>query len=214
VDIKLESGQRLGAGLTATLFDRIFGLFFLNALSLAVGALFFVWDPDQSPVLIPALGVFLGFCVLFASMFSRRIGRLAEQTALVVLPQKMVDRFTSLRDRFHLFRKPGLWARITLYSALAQALRVSVHWFCGLAIGVHIAVSWYFYYIPIVAVVSALPISIGGFGPREYLAQSLFARAGVGPMESVIVQLIAYLVSLVISLFGAVEFLFHRRDNR
>jgi hypothetical protein len=57
-----------------------------------------------------------------------------------------------------------------------------------------------------VALVSALPISIGGFGPRELLAQSLFAKAGVPVLESVIVQLLAYLAGLVISLFGAIFF--------
>jgi hypothetical protein len=55
--------------------------------------------------------------------------------------------------------------------------------------------------------VSALPISIGGFGPREFLAQSLFARAGVASLESVVIQLLAYFVSLLLSLFGAFAFL-------
>ena len=70
-----------------------------------------------------------------------------------------------------------------------------------------LSISWYFYYIPLVAIVSALPISIGGFGPRELLAQSLFARAGVPGLESVVIQLLAYFVSLVLSLFGAFVFL-------
>ncbi len=43
-DIRVQGGQdSVGAGLTATFFDRIFGLFFLNALALGVGALFFVY---------------------------------------------------------------------------------------------------------------------------------------------------------------------------
>jgi hypothetical protein len=81
-----------------------------------------------------------------------------------------------------------------------------VHFFCGLAIGLDIAVSWYFFYIPMIAVISALPISIGGFGPRELLAQSLFAKAGVPGLESVLVQLLAYIASLFLSLFGAFFF--------
>jgi hypothetical protein len=39
------------------------------------------------------------------------------------------------------------------------------------------------------------------------LAQSLFARAGVPGLESVVIQLLAYFVSLVLSLFGAFVFL-------
>jgi len=210
-DIKAESGEKLGAGVSATLFDRVFGLFFLNALALGVGALFFIKDPEQSPFILPSLAVFAGFCTFFAGLLSRRFGRFVERILALVLPDRMVGRIASLRDRFYLFRNPRLWLQVTFLSALTQILRVSVHWFCGLSIGVQINVSWYFYFIPIVAVVSALPISIGGFGPREYLAQSLFTRVGVGAMEAVLVQFLAYAVSLAVSLFGAFQFLFHRK---
>ena len=110
-------------------------------------------------------------------------------------------------ERFRHFRSVKLWVQISGLSFATQSLRILVHFFCGIAVGVELSVSWYFYYIPLVAIVSALPISIGGVGPRELLAQSLFARAGVASLESVVIQLLAYFVSLVLSLFGAFVFL-------
>ena len=88
-----------------------------------------------------------------------------------------------------------------------------VHYFCGIAIGLDIDVSWYFFFIPMVSVISALPISIGGFGPRELLAQSLFDRIGVPGLQSVVVQLLAYMVSLVVSLAGAVFFMTEKKKQ-
>ncbi len=210
-DIKAESGEKLGAGVSATVFDRLFGLFFLNALALAVGALFFIWDPKQAPFLVPSLLVFAGFCLLFAALFSRRIGLIFESIVRKVLPSRFADRFIGLRDRFYLFRKIDLWWKILVFSAVTQSLRVMVHWLSGMSLGVDIAVSWYFYFIPIIAIVSALPISVGGFGPREFLAQTLFGRVGVGAIESVVIQFLAYGVSLIVSLFGAVLFLTRSR---
>ncbi len=210
-DIRMESGQKLGAGFSATIFDRLFGLFFLNALALGVGFLFFIRDPSKSPYLLPSLAVFLGFCVVFSAMFSRRFGRFIEALFRPWAPQWMLDRFVSLRDRFHLFRSVDLWLQVFILSAVTQVLRVSVHWLCGLAIGVNISVSWYFYFIPIVAVITALPISIGGFGVREASAAYLFKQVGVATMDSVVIQLFAFFVSLVVSLIGGLEFLFHRR---
>lgn len=206
-DIKAESGEKLGAGVSATVFDRLFGLFFLNALALAVGGLFFIWDPKHAPFLLPSLLVFIGFCLLFAALFSRRMGLFFESIVRKVLPSRFADRFIGLRDRFYLFRKVDLWWKILVLSAVTQSLRVMVHWFSGMSVGVVIAVSWYFYFIPIIAIVSALPISVGGFGPREFLAQTLFGRVGVGALESVVIQFLAYGVSLIISLFGAILFL-------
>ena len=210
-DIRIESGKHLGAGIAATVFDRVFGLFFLNALALSVGAMFFIWDPRKSPFLLPSLGVFCCFCILFAALFSRRFGRWTERIYARFLPEKLVARFASLRDRFHLFRNRKLWLQVFLISAVTQSLRVSVHWLCGLAIGVNIAVSWYFYFIPIVAVITAVPISIGGFGVREASAVFLFKQVGVAPMDSVVVQLLAYFVALAVSILGGFEFLFHRK---
>lgn len=207
-DIRMQSGQdTVGAGLTATMFDRLFGLFFITVFALGVGALFFIHDPEQRAFIWPSIWIFLGFCVMFAALCSRRIGNFLAKICAKILPAKIENKINHLFGRFQQFRSAKLWITISILSALTQSLRIFVHYFCGIAIGVDLTMSWYFYYIPLVAIVSALPISIGGFGPRELLAQSLFARAGVPGLESVVIQLLAYFVSLVLSLFGAFAFL-------
>ena len=207
-DIRMQGGQdTVGAGLSATIFDRLFGLFFITLFALAVGLLFFMHDAEQRAFMWPSLWIFMGFCALFASLFSRRLSHLLCKVVAMSLPTKIGKRIVHLFERFQQFRSVRLWISICGLSAVTQALRILVHYFCGIAVGVDLSVSWYFYYIPLVAIVSALPISIGGFGPRELLAQSLFARAGVPGLESVVIQLLAYFVSLVLSLFGAFVFL-------
>lgn len=213
-DIRMQGGQdTVGAGLTATFFDRLFGLFFITLFALAVGLLFFMHDEAQRAFMWPSVWIFLGFCALFASLFSRRLGRLLCSLMVKVFPAKINSRLVHMFERFQQFRSMRLWVSISGLSAVTQSLRILVHFFCGIAIGVDLSISWYFYYIPLVAIVSALPISIGGFGPRELLAQSLFARAGVQNLESVVIQLLAYFVSLVLSLFGGFAFLLGGRTN-
>lgn len=207
-DIRMQGGQEtVGAGLTATFFDRLFGLFFVTLFALAMGALFFVHDEAQRAFVWPSIWIFLAFCMMFACLCSRRLGRLCTKVVSKVLPEKFAVRLVRMFGRFQQFRSVRLWVQISLLSLVTQSLRIFVHYYCGLSLGVDLSISWYFYYIPLVAIVSALPISIGGFGPREFLAQSLFARAGVASLESVVIQLLAYFVSLVLSLFGAVVFL-------
>ncbi|MCI6874492.1 MULTISPECIES: lysylphosphatidylglycerol synthase transmembrane domain-containing protein [Hallerella] len=213
-DIRMQGNQRtVGGGLTATFFDRLFGLFFLNVLALAVGLLFFIRDPNQRLFLLPSLWVFLGFCVLFAGLFSKRIGRVLAWFSNKIFPESVQTRILHFQKRFQHYRDWKMWVHIVVLSALTQGLRVVVHYFCGIAIGLDIDVSWYFFFIPMVSVISALPISIGGFGPRELLAQSLFDRIGVPGLQSVVVQLLAYMVSLVVSLAGAVFFMTEKKKQ-
>jgi hypothetical protein len=213
-DIRMQGGQdTVGAGLTATFFDRLFGLFFITLFALAVGFLFFMHDEAQRAFMWPSAWIFLGFCALFASMFSRRLGKFLCSLMVKIFPAKINTRLVHMFERFQQFRSMRLWLSISGLSAVTQSLRILVHYFCGIAVGVDLSISWYFYYIPLVAIVSALPISIGGFGPREFLAQSLFARAGVPGLESVVIQLLAYFVSLLLSLFGGFAFLLGGRPN-
>lgn len=214
-DIRMQGGQdTVGAGLTATFFDRLFGLFFVTLFALAMGAMFFVHDDAQRAFVWPSIWIFLGFCALFACLCSRRLGRLCSKMMSKFLPGKLHFRLDRMFGRFQYFRSFKLWVQISFLSAVTQSLRIFVHYFCGIAVGVDLSISWYFYYIPLVAIVSALPISIGGFGPREFLAQSLFAKAGVASLESVVIQLLAYFVSLLLSLFGAFVFLLGGKPNQ
>jgi uncharacterized protein (TIRG00374 family) len=203
-DIKQNSEETVGAAISATVLDRLCGLYVLCGFALAVGVAFFWEDPDQKYFLLPSLLIFLGFSVALCMLFSRRFGYLLFGKVLSFLGERVLH----LHGRFQSFRTKKLFAQLFMLSIFTQSLRVLSHYFCALSIGVDIAVSWYFYYIPLVAIVSALPISIGGFGPREFLAQSLFARAQVGSMEAVIMQLLAYGTNLVVSLIGAADFLF------
>lgn len=211
MDIRSISGGNTSAALSATAFDRFMSFLLLNALALGVWVLFFVHDPRATFLVVPSLWIFFGFCVFFGGVLSRRFGLWLEKTLRwCKIPAKAVNYYVEMRDKFHMYREPRFFFKLFCFSGITQLMRVLVHFFCGLAIGVGLNMSWYLYLVPMIALVSALPIAIGGFGPRELLAQSLFARVGVGQMESVVIQFIAYAVGLLISLFGGVVFVLRR----
>ena len=192
-DIKRNSEETVGAAISATFFDRLFGLYMLCGFALLVGTAFFWEDPSQKYFLMPSLLIFLSFSLGFCALFSRRFGKLFKFLG---------ERVLHLHSRFQSFKTAGLFLQLLVISAVTQSLRVLSHYFCALSIGVDISISWYFYYIPLIAIVSALPISIGGFGPRELMAQTLFTRIGVGTAESVVMQLLAFGANLAVSFIG------------
>jgi uncharacterized protein (TIRG00374 family) len=209
-DIKQNSSETVGAAVSATVLDRLCGLYALCGFAIVVGVAFFWKTPSQKYFLLPSLLIFLGFSLGLCMLFSRRFGNLLFGKILSFLG----SRFLHLHRRFQAFKTKKLFAQLIALSTVTQSLRIISHYFCALSILVDISISWYFYYIPLVAIVSALPISMAGFGPREFAAQTLFVRAGVGSMEAVMTQLLAYGANLIVSLLGAVDFLFFRQKKQ
>lgn len=70
----------------------------------------------------------------------------------------------------------------------------------------------YFLYLPIINSVTAIPISISGFGVRELMYAEMFGEVGVTQSQAVALSLLGYLATLFWSLVGSVFYLTHRQE--
>jgi uncharacterized membrane protein YbhN (UPF0104 family) len=67
--------------------------------------------------------------------------------------------------------------------------------------------------LPIVAVITAIPISVSGIGLRESLFVSLLAPFGVAPAIATLISVTGFLINTVGSLAGGLVFLFYRSST-
>ncbi|MBU3665249.1 MAG: flippase-like domain-containing protein [Chthoniobacterales bacterium] len=67
--------------------------------------------------------------------------------------------------------------------------------------------------MPIVAVITAIPISVSGIGVRESLFVSLLAPFGVTAAVATLISVSGFLINLVGSLAGGIVFLFYRSSS-
>lgn len=81
----------------------------------------------------------------------------------------------------------------------------------GVALGVHIPLGYYFVAVPLVSLVTFLPIAINGYGLRESAIVSLLGVAGVSPAVAL---LLALVMDAQVLLFGAVGSLMYARLPR
>src|SRR5712671_1979563 len=70
----------------------------------------------------------------------------------------------------------------------------------------------YLLYLPIINSVTAIPISISGFGVRELMYAEMFGEVGVAASAAVALSLLGYLATLFWSLVGAIFYLTHRKE--
>jgi len=209
-DVYSSEGD-LSRGFTATVFDRLFGLFVLTLIGVVAGFLSVHRDLEGGRYLLPSLWIFLGMLLLFVALLSRRVGEFILLLFRKIKFQWGSERFFLLFERFRLYRKGQLLTGVLLFSLVIQSTRILVHWMLALSLGLEAPLVIFFFFVPLIGIVSALPISIGGFGPRELIAQNLFSLVSFSSIESFVLTELSVLVVIAVSLPGGIAFLFSEK---
>jgi len=82
----------------------------------------------------------------------------------------------------------------------------------GLAIATDNGLVDYFLYLPIINSVTAIPVTVSGFGVREGMYQVMFGEVGVTASQAIALSLLGYIVTLFWSMVGAIFYLMHRKE--
>ena len=190
----------------ATVLDRFAGLFTLSILAFVAALLLSNGrqDPLYAEIVYLTGSAFLAFAVAATLLFSRRaLGWLAPVMRFLG-EGKLFEMAKGIRKAFLEYRAArSLVGQILSISLVTQFLRISVHAFCAHALGLHIDFAWFLLFVPVVALISVLPISVGGWGLREGVQKTFFALPGVmigisSPTEAAAMGLaLAFLTSVV-----------------
>lgn len=155
----------------------------------SVAALWVVLHPTLLPRLEPALR-------------SLGLGRLGP------ILSDFVARLSGFRHR------RGLLISLIAVAAVVQLSRVWVHVQVANALGLRIPFTYFLLFVPLLAVIVSLPISFNGIGVREGAGVALFGLVGVDHAPAFMLQFTTYLVSLGVSLLGALAFLVRAPGRR
>jgi uncharacterized membrane protein YbhN (UPF0104 family) len=72
---------------------------------------------------------------------------------------------------------------------------------------------WFLIFIPVITLISMIPISLNGMGLREYAFMSLFGAIGVDRESCIALGLLSSIVTILSSLPGGVVYIFFRNRN-
>jgi uncharacterized protein (TIRG00374 family) len=195
------------AAVVSIVLDRLLGLFaFALLAALACGAALAIGrDPGQlRPALISAgvlaAGVVGGLSVLLSA-------RLRSLFRLRAIAQRLkLTRYTeSAGEAARLYEHHLL--RLAWPAALSLlATLVMVSSFALLGSAVRLPTPWtsYFLYVPLIMIISAVPLTPGGLGVVEQLYLFYFATAGCPPSQVLAFVLLVRLLGIVCSLPGSI----------
>ncbi|WP_022669608.1 lysylphosphatidylglycerol synthase transmembrane domain-containing protein [Hippea alviniae] len=110
-----------------------------------------------------------------------------------------------------LFHKSKEFYIVSALSVFIQIINILIYVCVGQLTNLNINIAYYFAFIPIITLISFLPISFNGIGVREFSFVYLFKYAGLSPAQAVSLSLIVFFVSVACSLIGGVFYLSNGR---
>jgi glycosyltransferase 2 family protein len=188
------SGRKLRA-VASVLLDRVSGVIVLVALACAATLVVTANIPT---------GMLLSPWVCLAAGIGG-IGGLVLLTHMKLLP---VGRREQLKMILSAARAPGPLALSTLCSLVVQLANVVVVWILALGLGLEIPFSYCCVFVPMVAIITMLPIGINGIGLREKAMAVFLVPVGIAEELGVTLSLLWFAVTLTVSMIGGLVYLF------
>ena len=207
-------GPTKTAALSAVLMDRLVGTVALAGLALVTTLP--AIDHFHLTLVYLALVAFFGLSVamVWAIFHPALLPALERQLGRLGLG-RLGPHLDDLAARLAGYRgQRTLFARLLLVGVLTQVSRIFVHALVARALGIDVPLIYFFLFVPLLAVIVSLPISLNGIGVREGAGIVLFGLVGVDRAHAFSLQFTTYLVAVSVSLLGGLVFLIripHRR---
>ena len=209
-----EARNNKAAALLSVFMDRVIGMMALILISL--GFLYFRYDllshsPASSALLTTLLWLLAAAVVVTVGMF---VGSAFGWVHYLPQWTPLRGRIVEVSAACHMYAKgwrQTIWAFLVSFPLFAMFF---ITFYCAArAFTDQLGLVDVFSVLPIVAVITAIPISVSGIGLRESLFVSLLAPFGVGAAVATLISVTGFLINTVGSLAGGLVFLFYRSST-
>ena len=173
----------LAESTASVLMDRALGV--LSVALVAAAALLFAERLATERGLVVSLTVIFAICAVAAAViFSERAADSLRRVVHVVpirLLGRVTDALTDAVRRYASHHREV--ARVLAMSVAVQIIRVLQAWCLGLSLEMHVPLTTYFVFIPIIVLVMQLPITVNGLGTTQVAFLQLFVPQGAAEAE-------------------------------
>ncbi len=193
---------------SSVIWDRFISILILIVLSLIMGFILL-----KKVILFIVLLAVIILCTIFVMAilrfnFGKKILKLVQQ----IKNEKITYFLQEFLMSFKIYIKKGSSTFIYyILSLLTQFLKIFFTYFIGLGMNYPIKIEELLFILPVVGIVSSLPISINGLGLREYVGRILF---GYLNKDMAIISIFITLGNIIIMLGNTVGIVFMFGRNK
>lgn len=194
----------------ATFLDRDAGMFAMMIIA-CVAVLVYPVDVPGIAVSLIIWIAFAGFVIGNIGIFSPYFHRLLTGILHKLHLSKIAKKVDTISSAFQIMGKhKSVLVLSLLISLINQLLVIAVTWIMALGIGIDVSPSYFLIFIPVVTLISMIPISLNGMGLREFAFVSLFGAIGVSKHSAMALGILSSITTVLSSLPGGIVYIFFR----
>ncbi len=194
----------------ATFLDRDAGMLAMMMIA-GAGLLFYPVSVPGVAVTYIVWGAFAVFLFGNICLFMPKFRRVLTKCLRVLRMSKFAEKMERVSSVFHIIgKKRSILLASLLISFVNQLLAISVVWITALGLRLHIPFYYFLIFVPVITLISMIPISLNGMGLREYAFMSLFSAVGVPPESCIALGLLTSILIILSSLPGGIIYIFFR----
>jgi hypothetical protein len=206
--------QRHEASLASILVERLSGYAAMNLIAPLALVFAYPYLRDRALVWLTAASI-AGLAAIIAGLLNARLQSLL-YTALHALGlgrfQDILRRLYQAIRRYWERHRQALLIAVGL-SLIIQCLIVFIFYLISRSLNLSVPLGYFFLFVPLMNLISMLPVSIAGLGVREGSAVYLFAMVGLGSAAALSLSLLWFTVTTLSHGLGGIVFLVGHPDT-
>ncbi|MEO0090444.1 MAG: lysylphosphatidylglycerol synthase transmembrane domain-containing protein [candidate division WOR-3 bacterium] len=203
----------LSPAFSAVFVDRAIGFIGLFFFALIASFFIFLENKNLYYLWLNALGTSILLLILFI-LFSEKFYSLFKKIYSKIRILKIGEKIEKLHLSIIVFKNHQLTMFYNFCFSLLIQFFLSLVWYFGSkSLNTNPKLLPYFLYIPLIGIITMLPITIGGLGIREN-SFTIFFRNDLGENNARLASLIFLLINFFFSLIGGIIFLFLKREDK
>jgi hypothetical protein len=205
----VDDCSKKSEALASVLVDRFVGLF--GVIITGIIGLILVAKTGQEQLLLKAMVIGIAAAVLFLILFLnkalvRKFRWILKLPLIERIEHHLIDFYHSLYV-YRTHKNEVWWAFVQ--SLLVQVFVVFTAYLIAVSLGITVSIIPFFLYMPVIAAVSMIPLSINGWGLQEGAFIVFFGRAGLNHSQALSLGFVYHLVAVGISLLGGLLWLIY-----
>ncbi len=205
-----KPSKKFAASFAATFLDRDAGMLAMMMIACAA-ALISPLNAPGIPVRLIIWSATVAFVIANVAIFAPPLHRRLTSLLNTFNMSKFAGRIDTISDVFQVMGKERMVLVNSLLISLAnQLLAISINWIMAEGLHIHVPLFYYLIFMPVVTLISMIPISLNGMGLREYAIVSLFGSIGVDREAAVALGLLSSLTIFLSAIPGGMIYIFFR----